>query len=69
MAAGGGAAHAHGRTLGGWSAALMPGGSQPGAGIGTTGAVQAVVDKELQKWGDIWKANECAQTICRLGRP
>jgi hypothetical protein len=54
-AAGGGAAHAFAKAPKGWQAALVPGGPHPGAGLGTTGEVQAVVDAELTKWSAIWK--------------
>ncbi len=40
-AAGGGAAHAFGKTPKGSQAALVPGGPHPGAGLGATGEVQA----------------------------
>ena len=56
--AGGGAAHAYAKVPHGWKAALVSGGPHPGAGLGMASNVQAVVDSELDKWSDIWKASQ-----------
>ena len=56
--AGGGAAHAFSKVPKGWRATVVPGGSHPGQGIGTTSCPQAVVDAELDKWGKIWRTDQ-----------